>query len=242
MIEQLLAIKQIAQSCASREEMWCAIVSHCKVAHMTEVGVFRGKFAQTLLQNCAGIEHYTMIDPWQQLKDWHKPANFSNSAFGEIHAEAMRRTGFARDKITVLRARTSEAARHIPAQSLDLAYIDGDHSLRGITIDLLLMFEKIKPGGMIGGDDFTRTIWQHGPDFDPTFICPYAIYFAEAMNVPIIALPYQQFLILKDSSMGFELIHFTDGYKNLRLNQLAKLPGKANKPGQKPRLKGASNV
>ena len=224
MLDQLMAIQQIAKNAPSREDMWAAIIRQAKVADMAEVGVYRGAFAESVLAKCEGIGSYTMIDPWKQLADWNKPANQSDRFFEDIYEDAMQRTAFAKHKLKVLRDQTKDAAEKIVDESLDLAYIDGDHTLRGITIDLMLMYAKVKAGGMIGGDDFTKSVWQHGPEFDPTFVCPYAIYFAEAMNVPIIALPFSQFLILKDSSMGFELIHFTEGYKNLKLNKLVQLP------------------
>ena len=225
MLDLLMAIQNFANTAKTREAMWQAIISAAKVSRMAEVGVYRGAFAETVLAACE-IESYTMIDPWQPLPDWHKPANHDAPRFDEIYAEAMQRTDFARDKRRVMRCTTKEAAPAISAESLDMVYIDGDHTLRGITLDLNLMYGKLRPGGLLGGDDFGKTVWQHGPDFDPTFVCPYAIYFAEAMNVPIIALPFSQFLILKDASMGFELIHFTGGYKSLRLNKLVQMPAR----------------
>lgn len=225
MLDLLMAIQKIAATAKTREAMWQAILTEAKVAHMAEVGVYRGGFAESVLGAC-DIEAYTMIDPWQPLPDWHKPANHDAPRFDEIFAEAMQRTDFASDKRHVLRCTTKEAAPRIGEESLDMVYIDGDHTLRGITLDLTLMYGKLRPGGLLGGDDFGKSVWQHGPDFDPTFVCPYAIYFAEAMDVPIIALPFSQFLILKDSSLGFELVHFTEGYKNLRLNKLVQMPAR----------------
>lgn len=225
-LARLATIQEIATAATTREEMWQHIITQCDIAQVAEVGVYRGAFAESLLSGCKGIESYVMIDPWQQLPDWHKPANQSDAKFDDIYNEAMARTAFAETKRRVLRCQTKEAAPQMASQCLDLAYIDGDHTLRGITLDLMLMFDKVKPGGIIGGDDFTKSIWQHGPDYDPTFVCPYAVYFAEAMNMPIVALPFHQFLILKDSTLGFEFIHFTEGYKNLRLNKLARLPAR----------------
>jgi len=223
MLDLLLAIQNIAKTAKSREAMWQAILTEAKVARIAEVGVYRGAFAESVLGAC-DIAAYTMIDPWQPLPDWHKPANHDAPRFDAIYAEAMARTDFAREIRQVYRCTTKEAAPQIAEESLDMVYIDGDHTLRGITLDLMLMFGKLRHGGLLGGDDFGKSVWQHGPDYDPTFVCPYAIYFAEAMDVPIIALPFSQFLILKEASMGFELVHFTEGYKNLRLNTLVKMP------------------
>ncbi len=224
MLDLLMAIQKIVTTAKSREAMWQQIISQAEVASMAEVGVYRGAFAESVLRHCERLRAYTMIDPWQQLPDWHKPSNHDNKQFDEIFAEAMQRTDFAKEKREVMRCTTKEAAKDIAPESLDMAYIDGDHTLRGITIDLMLMYEKVRPGGLLGGDDFTKTVWQHGPDFDPTFVCPYAIYFAEAIDVPILILPYMQFLILKEPALGFEVFHLTEGYENLRLNTLVEMP------------------
>lgn len=42
---------------------------------IAEIGVYRGDFAQALLQRCEGLTRYYMIDPWKHLTDWNKPAN-----------------------------------------------------------------------------------------------------------------------------------------------------------------------
>jgi hypothetical protein len=78
---------------------------------------------------------------------------------------------------------------------------------------------KIRQGGFIGGDDFTDTPWQHDFRFEPTLVCPFGVYFAEAMNLPIVALPFNQFLIHKDSTEGFSFVDTTGRYGDISLNK-----------------------
>ncbi|MBL1435353.1 MAG: class I SAM-dependent methyltransferase [Rhodobacteraceae bacterium] len=224
MLDRVIAIQKIVDKAPTRNGMWRRIIDSTKVEDIAEVGVWRGAFAAHQLQYSSGIKHYTMIDPWRQLPEWNKPANQDDTFFEDVYAEAMACTDFAKDKRSVIRCTTKEAAPQIAPESLDMVYIDGDHTLRGITIDLMLMYEKLRPGGLLGGDDFVKDVWQHGPDFDPTFVCPYAIYFAEAMNVPIVILPFMQFLILKEPTQGFEVFHLTEGYENLKLNEVMRAP------------------
>ena len=103
-----------------------------------------------------------MIDPWAHLPNWNKPFNVDDLTFEEVYAEALRKTDFAASRRIVLRGRTSAVIDEVPDQSLDFAYIDGDHTLRGITLDLIQVLPKIKDGGLIGGDDFVNKPWQHG--------------------------------------------------------------------------------
>lgn len=213
-------IAEIVATATSRAELWTKIFQANGTETVAEVGVWKGDFAKEVLQACPSLNKYYMIDPWAHLPDWNKPFNIGQNEFDAIYAEAINKTSFAAAKLTILRGRTSEVIDHIPDESLDCAYIDGDHTLRGITIDLIKLLPKIKYGGIIGGDDFTTTPWQHDVRFEPTLVCPFAVYFAEAMSLPIIAMPHNQFLIRKDRKSVFSFFDITGRYSNLSLNKL----------------------
>ncbi|MCU0525050.1 MAG: class I SAM-dependent methyltransferase [Elainella sp. Prado103] len=211
----------------TRIQLWDRILRAINVTTMLEVGVWKGDFAKQILEQCEFLQQYYMIDPWENLPDWNKPFNVSREVFNEIYEEAMAKTEFASSKRTVLRGRTKEVIATIPDHSLDFAYIDGDHTLRGITIDLIKILPKIKEGGLISGDDFTATPWQHHIQYEPTLVCPFSIYFAEAMELPILALPFNQFVIQKRSNSAFTFIDTTGNYSDISLN---KLPSGLTKP------------
>ena len=204
------------QDCRDRMQLWRSFFGTTKPARVAEIGVWKGEFAAAMLESCESIEAYYMIDPWAHLPDWNKPFNVSSEQFEVIHHEAMQRTEFARDKRVVLRGRTKEVADRLEDGSLDFVYIDGDHTLRGITLDLMLLFRKVRPTGFIGGDDFAPSQWEHGPGYEPTLIFPFAVYFAEVMNVPIRALPFHQFLIQR-AQTGFRFIDPLGKYGNVSL-------------------------
>ncbi len=196
-------MSELAVVQGSRLEIWTEFLTRHRLRRVAEVGVFKGQLAESLLTNCPDIVTYYLIDPWRHLDDWNKPANVAEARFEEIFAEALRRTSRWESKRVILRGRTSDVIQSIPDESLDFAYIDGDHTLRGITIDLMRVWPKVRPGGFIGGDDFCSSVWQHQEQFEPTFIFPYAVYFAEAMDAPIVALPGRQFLIERSSGFSF---------------------------------------
>jgi hypothetical protein len=201
---------------------------------MLEVGVWRGEYAKQILEQCEFIKRYYMIDPWATLPDWNKPFNVSPEVFEEVYEEAMTKTDFASSRRVVLRGRTKEVIATIPDNSLDFAYIDGDHTLRGITVDLINILPKVHEGGLIGGDDFTDTPWQHDIRYEPTLVCPFSIYFAEAIDVPIVALPFNQFVLQKRNKPSFTFIDTTGNYSNISLN---KLPSMVNKSAIKRTMK-----
>jgi hypothetical protein len=197
----------------SRLELWSTFIEQNGLRFVAEVGVFQGEFAEELLTRCPNITTYYMLDPWRHLDDWNKPANRDDETFERFHEEAIRRTDPWEPKRVVLRGRTTEVSESIPDAALDFAYIDADHTLRGISIDLLRIWPKVRPGGFIGGDDFCRSVWQHAENFEPTFVFPYAVYFAEAMGAPITALPHNQFLLEKVTT-GFAFLDPTGAYQD----------------------------
>ncbi|MDT8387835.1 MAG: class I SAM-dependent methyltransferase [Thiogranum sp.] len=214
--------RELVSGCDSRLQLWQTVLNATRAKTMVEIGVWKGDFAKHVLEQCPSIERYYMIDPWAMLPDWNKPFNVDTQVFSDVYAEAMEKTAFASTRTVVLRGRTKTVIDHIPDESLDFAYIDGDHTLRGITIDLIKLLPKMKKGGLIAGDDFTPNPWQHDIRFEPTLVCPFSIYFAEAMELPIVALPFDQFVIQKNDDAVFSFVDYTGAYSDISLN---KLPG-----------------
>jgi hypothetical protein len=200
--------KTIHLNAENRFELWESFINQNKFKFLLELGVYKGEFAEYILKQCPEITSYTMLDPWRNLSDWNKPANTDNTEFEGYYKETIYKTKFAQEKICILRGKTTEVIQQVNDASLDFAYIDGDHTLKGITIDLIGLWGKIKRGGYIAGDDFCPSIWQHSRSFEPTFVFPFAIYFAEAVGAKIYALPFNQFLIEKQDE-GFEFIDLT---------------------------------
>jgi hypothetical protein len=204
-------LRTLVGTAQEREQFWVDVLARTDARRVAEVGVFRGEFAERVLDGCPAITDYYMVDPWRHLDDWNKPANRPDDQFREIFDEAMRRTAQHEGRRVVLRGRTSEVIDEIP-DNLDFAYIDADHTLRGITIDLIQVWNKVRPGGWIGGDDFRPNIWHHGQKFEPTMVFPFAVYFAEAVGCPIYGLRFRQFLIEKAPERGFSFTDLTGNY------------------------------
>ena len=213
-MEKLQQIAQITKSTKDRTDLWGKVIQEFDCKTICEIGVFKGVFAGEILRSAPGIEKYYMVDPWKHLAQWNKPANKSDTAFDQIFACAMEATTAFKDKTIVLRDESITALKSIANESLDFAYIDGDHTLRGITIDLINVLPKLKKDGLIAGDDFTKNVWQHGDKYSPTEVFPFAVHFAEAHSLPIITLPWNQFCICNNPDRGFHLIDL-EGYGNL---------------------------
>jgi hypothetical protein len=225
-----IQLQELAGS-RTRGELWVRFVHAVEARSVAEIGVYRGDFAARLLRECPSIATYHMIDPWRHLEDWNKPANKPDEVFEGFYEEAMDKTSDHAEKRVVLRGRTQEVIDEIPDETLDLAYVDGDHTLRGITVDLTAVYPKVRSGGWIGGDDFRPSIWQHDRVYEPTFVFPYGVYFAEAVGARIYALPHNQFLLEKADGGPFEFVDLTGRYGATDVrSQLDRRPSRARWP------------
>ena len=185
----------------NRNALWIQLIntiSQKKKVRIAEIGVWKGHFAYQVLKNCPNIEKYYLVDPWRHLNDWEKPLNVSNEQFDSAFETTMKKLDFAKDKICVLRGTTLEVADQINDSELDLVYIDGDHTAKGIVIDLIKLFPKVKKGGVIGGDDYVDKIHQHDPNlFDPTMVKPVVNGFVAAHKVKYFFSNSNQFAFIK---------------------------------------------
>lgn len=182
--------------------MWVQFVRENNFRDIAEVGVWKGEFAKYLLLECPQIRSYLMVDSWRHLEGWNKPFNLSESQLEQVYQQALLNTEFAKEKVRVLRGTTLEERGKIADDSLDFVYIDGDHSLRGIVIDALSMWPKLREGGVLAGDDFSDTVWQHSREFEPSLVNPFMRYFADAVGERLHVLPHGQYYIQKSRSCG----------------------------------------
>ena len=137
-----------------------------------------------MLENCPRIERYYLVDPWRHLDDWNKPLNVDDDEFEQVYQFMLSGLEFAKDRIVVLRGTTLEVIDQIEDGELDLVYIDGDHTAEGIVIDLIKLSRKVRPGGILGGDDYLDNIYHHDPTrFDPTMVKPVVNGFVAARDV-----------------------------------------------------------
>jgi len=126
---------------------------------MAEIGVARGEFSRVLIDTCSPTRLH-MIDPWRHQTDAHLASDSNNPdqleqdrRFAQVSAD------FARElesgQAVLSRAFSHEAAEAIEDGSLDMVYVDGDHSYDGVMRDLEAFASKLRPGGVIMGHDYT---------------------------------------------------------------------------------------
>jgi len=103
-----------------------------------EVGCWSGESSEIA---CQFANQLFCVDPWETL--------------GGSDAELLFDARMAvYDNVTKIKARSHEAAKQFPDESLDFVYIDGDHEVDSVCDDILSWLPKIRKGGWIAGHDY----------------------------------------------------------------------------------------
>jgi hypothetical protein len=122
-----------------------------------EIGVWKGDFSAHFCRSNPRV-HMLCIDPWTQYEGWVDPKGVHPDSVRMLegaHREAVTRlSGFY---CTIIRARSTEAARDVSNRSLDFVYIDGNHGYDAVLQDLAVWSKKIRPGGFLSGHDYRES-------------------------------------------------------------------------------------
>jgi Methyltransferase domain len=131
-----------------------------------EIGVFWAHFAAVMAAEFQPAKLY-LVDPWHKLHGAHYPSWGRYTNFGKLTtAETLDR---ARDLETqypgVVEVRVDFGAAFLQAMPdghFDWIYLDAHHAYGDVKADLTEILPKMKPGGVIMGDDyFTDPTSQH---------------------------------------------------------------------------------
>lgn len=128
-----------------------------------EIGAYEG--ASALVWSCAIEEHLggkgsvLCVDPWEPYwEDAKHSKDWEQVELALANGEAFRRFAhnitLAPVLISWMRAPFAEAEARLGDSLYDIVYVDGDHSLDAVGIDIALGRRHLKPGGIICGDNF----------------------------------------------------------------------------------------
>jgi hypothetical protein len=130
-----------------------------------EVGTWKGDFAAWLLRR-ANPTRLHLIDPWESRPD---PA-YADARYGDRKPGSQERLDAIYDsvcqrfaseisdgRVLIHRSRALDAVGGL--ESLDWAYLDGDHTYEAVKAELERFYPLIRPGGALAGDDSGRAGW-----------------------------------------------------------------------------------
>lgn len=113
-----------------------------------ELGVKEGRTLFHLLDRCPGLSMIA-VDLWAPsgdaaTRDWPH-ADYERA----VRARA---AGYG-NRVELLKMSTREAADVVAVGSLDFVFIDADHATAAVMADIAAWRPKLRPGGLLCGDD-----------------------------------------------------------------------------------------
>jgi predicted O-methyltransferase YrrM len=112
-----------------------------------EIGVQTGVYSEVLLKNNPNLQ-LMCVDPWRA---YH---GVTQEQSDKVYDWAISRLEPYKDRVTILRETSVEAARNVPDASLDFVYIDGAHDFNNVMLDILHWYPKVKRYGIFSGHDY----------------------------------------------------------------------------------------
>jgi len=133
-----------------------------KNAVVAEVGVLIGILSEYLLRQRPDIKLF-MVDNWQTADK--QPEAYKATCDDHAHHRDPARVASHRmqaenrakrfpGRAIIMPVSSIEAASTIKGGSLDLVFLDADHSYEGVKADIAAWLPKVKAGAWIGGHDF----------------------------------------------------------------------------------------
>lgn len=116
-----------------------------------EVGVADGRYSAELLARIPGLR-LRCVDPWEPYAG-NRRGGGRDQQHGNYDLARARFAPYG-TQATMVRALSADAARDVPAGSLDFVYLDANHDFDYVMQDLILWAPKVRAGGTVAGHDF----------------------------------------------------------------------------------------
>ena len=124
-----------------------------------EIGTWRGDFASVMCDKLRPNKFYA-IDPFMLYEGYTDKPNeneFANQRNLDMLADKTTwrvNSMLPEGRSVMLREMSSKAIQSFEDNSLDVVYIDADHKYEPVLADIRAWYAKVKPGGILCGDDY----------------------------------------------------------------------------------------
>jgi hypothetical protein len=132
-----------------------------------EIGVWAGDLSAAILRAVRPTRLH-LLDPWAFAPDeryeqaWYGGARAGSQVeMDQVYERVLQRfeTEIADGAVVIHRSTSAEAAAEFEDASLDWVYVDGNHLYEYVRTDLELFAPKVRPGGLLAGDDYGAAGW-----------------------------------------------------------------------------------
>lgn len=119
-----------------------------------EIGVYKGQNPQYVF-NKFNIKKMYLIDPYVPLN--YLPKYFGTKEIVDTNKNvAIKNLTNFNNKCVWLEDFSKNVYETFDDESIDIIYIDGNHSYESVLLDLNNYYDKVKNGGLIIGDDYNE--------------------------------------------------------------------------------------
>lgn len=125
----------------------------CSNKTMIEIGSFVGESTILFAQS---FKKVIAIDPFMEGYDDLDPTSYLFE-FKNVYQTYLDRTGDYKNIETIV-STSNDAISQLKGQEFDFIYIDGLHTYEGVKTDITNYLSLVKPGGVIGGHDYTQNL------------------------------------------------------------------------------------
>lgn len=124
-----------------------------------EIGTWRGDFASIMCsklqpQKFYAIDPYMLYEGYTDRPDQNEFANQRNLDMLAERAAHRVGTMLPEGRSELLREMSVNAIQRFADNSLDVVYVDADHKYEPVLADIRAWYAKVKPGGILCGDDY----------------------------------------------------------------------------------------
>jgi hypothetical protein len=127
-------------------------------AHFVEVGCYLGASTSCMaveILNSGKKIRFDAVDTFGGTPEDRATQVTAEAEGGSFRQSFERNIAPAAAAVNVIQSTSVEAAARYEDGSLTFVYVDADHAYEAVKADLKAWWPKVKPGGWIGGDDYT---------------------------------------------------------------------------------------
>jgi GR25 family glycosyltransferase involved in LPS biosynthesis/predicted O-methyltransferase YrrM len=123
-------------------------------SHIVEIGTWKGKSTSYMAVEIANSKKNIRFDAIDTFKGSPEHATHPSIVNNLLFAEYHRHIQPVKQYINTIVSESNRAVKSYNDNSLDFVFIDGNHSYDNVYEDITLWIKKLKPGGIISGDDY----------------------------------------------------------------------------------------
>ena len=125
---------------------------NCKIGY--EIGVSGGHTYRHILDTCKKLKEWHGVDIWEPSEGYEVRPNGVEWDHEGNYKKVVKIAEQYKDKAFIHRMTSEEASKEVEDESIDIVFIDADHSYEGVKNDIIYWAPKVKSGGVICGHDY----------------------------------------------------------------------------------------